>query len=162
MYFLSRSDFFKGMLNSSLKEQAEKKGTLDMTTKATEQFVKFLYGFELDNLNIDIVKELMEYGQMYLVDSLPKAALNKLDVFVSKDNVFDVLKFFVEKKIEIGMDFCIDFVTKNFDKRFLMENGYFNQYPEICQKILENEIVQTPMRGDVDSVRMACNFRQER
>ena len=153
------------MLNSNLKEKAQKKGTLDMTTKATEQFVKFLYGFELaDDLDIDIVKELMEYGQMYLVDSLQKAAGKKLDVLVSKDNVFELLNFFSNKKNNIGLDFCIDFVTKNFNKRFLMENGYFNQYPELCRKILENEIVQiqTPMRADADSVRMACNFRQQR
>ena len=152
------------MLNSNLREQAEKKATLDMTTKATEQFVKFLYGFELaDGLDIDIVKELMEYGQMYLVDSLQKAAGKKLDVLVSKDNVFELLQFFSDKKNNIGMDFCIDFVSRNFDRTFLMEKiRDFNQYPEICRKILENEIVQTPMRVDADSVRMACNFLEQR
>ena len=101
------------MLNSNLKEQAEKKATLVMTTKATEQFVKFLYGFELaEDLTIDIVKELMEYGQMYLVDSLQKAAGKRLDVLVSKDNVFELLNFFSNKKNNIGMDFCIGFVIK--------------------------------------------------
>ena len=151
------------MLNSNLKEQAEKKATLDMTTKATEQFVKFLYGFELaDGLDIDIVKELMEYGQMYLVDSLQKAAGKKLDVLVSKDNVFELLNFFSKKKIKIGMDFCIDFVSRNFEKEFLFKSGHYKQYPEICQKILELEMVEkmanpkTSMRGDADSMRMAC------
>ena len=161
MSLLSRSDFFKGMLNSNLKEQAERKATLDMTTKATEQFVKFLYGFELDNLNIDIVKELMEYGQMYLIDSLQKAAGKKLDVLLLKDNVFELLQFFSNKKNNIGMDFCIDFVSRNFEKEFLFKSGHFKQYPELCQKILELEMVQkmanpkTPMRGDADSMRMA-------
>ena len=149
------------MLNSNLKEQAEKKATLVMTTKATEQFVKFLYGFELaEDLTIDIVKELMEYGQMYLVDSLQKAAGKKLDVLVSKDNVFELLNFFSEKKIAIGMDFCIELVSRNFEKEFLFKNGHFKQYPELCQKILELEVVQkiakNPMRGDADSMRMAC------
>ena len=151
------------MLNSNLREKAQKKATLVMTTKATEQFVKFLYGFELaDDLDIDIVKELMEYGQMYLVDSLQKAAGKKLDVLVSKDNVFKLLNFFSKKNNSIGMDFCMDFVSRNFEKEFLFKSGYYKQYPEISQKILELEMVEkmanpkTPMRGDVDSMRMAC------
>ena len=100
------------MLRHNLKEKAEKSSKLDMSTKATEQFVKFLYGFELEaDLDIDIVLELMKYGGMYLVDSLQKAAGKKLDVHISKDNVFELLKFFCQENIEIGKDFCYEFVS---------------------------------------------------
>ena len=119
------------MLNSNLKEQAEKKATLVMTTKATEQFVKFLYGFELaEDLTIDIVKELMEYGQMYLVDSLQKAAGKKLDVLVSKDNVFELLNFFRKKKLQLEWTFalssCPGISKKNFSLKMVISNNTQN------------------------------------
>ena len=164
---MSRSEFLKGMLGSNLRESAEKCAKLYMSTKATEQFVKYLYGFELDlNLDLDILKELMEYGGMYLVDSLQNAAGRKLKMKLSKDNVFEILDFFARKNIGIGMNLCIDFASLNFEQTFLRQKGYFNKYPEICQKILEREqdeksqIIPSnnpnPMRGDDDSMRMAC------
>ena len=59
------------------------------------------------------------------------------------------------------MDFCIELVSRNFEKEFLFKNGHFKQYPELCQKILELEMVEKmanpkTMRGDADSMRMAC------
>ena len=140
-----------------------------MKTKATEQFVKYLYGFELDDrLDLDILKELMEYGGMYLVDSLQEAAEKKLKRLLTEGNVFELLNFFAEKNIEIGMNICFDFVSVMFEQTFLMKNGYFKKYPQICQKILEHELTKKtakintnlnpnpPLRGDGDSLRMAC------
>ena len=106
------------MLDSNLRERAEKKVTLDMTTKATEQFIKFLYGFKLaDDLDIDIIKELMEYGQMYLIDSLQKASGKKLDV-LEKTMSLSSCNFSRTKKIILEWTLALTLCQKNSIRDF--------------------------------------------
>ena len=72
---LFRSEFLNKLLLNTNIDGGEKVAKLDLSHQASEQFVKFLYGFDLDlNFDLDIVTELVFYAGVCGLDDLQKAA----------------------------------------------------------------------------------------
>ena len=56
-------------------EGTEKVAKLDLSHQALEQFVRFLYGFDLDlDFDLDIITELVFFAAVCGLDDLQKAA----------------------------------------------------------------------------------------
>ena len=71
-------NFFENMLTSGFREQHERKVKIPASSDALNEFVKFLYGLDLDrNLSLDTIKELIQIGGVY-DDSVRTAAGNLL------------------------------------------------------------------------------------
>ena len=91
--------------------------TLDLTTKATEQFVKFIYGFDIKWCGRnEVLKELLVYGGVYGLGCLQEAAESVLKNRLSSRNVIEFLEFAKEQRLERAVCLCVEFAARNRDK----------------------------------------------
>ena len=113
--------------------------TLDLTTKATEQFVKFIYGFDIKWCGRnEVLKELLVYGGVYGLGCLQEAAESVLKNRLSSRNVIEFLEFAKEQRLERAVCLCVEFAARNRDKMKLSKET-FKKYPEIAVEILQQE-----------------------
>lgn len=157
---LIRSEFFKKLLtNSNFREKNEQSATLAMSTLATEQMVKFIYGFDLaSDLTLDIVKELLVSGGVYGLENLQEAAGEALSKLLTKENVFELLDLVKEYRTEGAINVCAEFAAKNFKKQNLYKSGHIAKNPEIAAKIVEIEIQDDTEMDSMDEIRYDSNL----
>ena len=162
-----RSDFFSGLLNTNFREGTERSATLPLSKKAAELFIRFLYGFELDeDRDVDIVDEsdtdtyldLIAYGGVCGLMCLQDAVGVTLKKFLSKNNVFDILVFAKQHNAEVAVKNCIEYAVKNFSQTSLLENGHLVRHPDIavriCERQIENDFDTYYPDEDYDSLRL--------
>ena len=133
---LIRSKFFKKLLESNFREKNEESANIAMSSLATEQMVRFIYGFDLP---LDIVKELLVYGGVYGLENLQETAGEALKELLTEENVFDLLNFVKMHRAEGAINVCAEFAAKNFKKQYLLKSGHIAKNPEIAAKVLEIE-----------------------
>ena len=138
---LIRSEFFKKLLtNSNFREKNEESANIAMSTQATEQMVRFIYGFDLaTDLPLYILKELLVSGGMYGLEKLQEAAGEALKELLTEENVFELLNFVKMHRTEGAINVCAEFAAKNFKKQYLLKSGHIAKNPEIAAKVLEIE-----------------------
>jgi len=79
-----RSDFFKGLVSNNFREGSGRSATLNISTEATEQLVKFLYSFETDKtLSLPTVKELIVYAGVCGLKNLEEALEDNLKTLLN-------------------------------------------------------------------------------
>ena len=128
-----------------------------MSTLATEQMVKFIYGFDLaSDITLDTVKELLVSGGVYGLENLQEAAGEALSKLLSKENVFELLDFVKEHRAEGAINVCAEFAAKHFKKQYLLKRGHIAKNPEIAAKIVEIEI------QDDTKMQMGSNYQTVR
>ena len=103
------------------------------------EFIKFLYGFDLDkNLDLDTIKELIQIGGVY--DDLIRIAAGKLlKRHFTKENIFELLKFC--KTLDANnmiIESCQQFIIDSFDMKDLLEKKLLKDHPEIALEILKD------------------------
>ena len=80
-------------LTGDFKESHEKKIHFKTySTKAVQQFIRFLYGFELEQNDLQIAKDLTVMGGVYNIPSLQKAAAEALVDHVNMDNLVEMME----------------------------------------------------------------------
>ena len=129
------------MLGSNFREKGEKQVKLPLSTEASNQLIKFLYGFELEaETSLEAVKELIYYGGVCGVESLRDAAGEILKKHLNKENVFEVLKYCKENEAKVAIKRCSETIIETFPKKYLLENGHIEEHPEIAIEILRKEL----------------------
>ena len=105
-------------------------------------FIKFLYGFELTDEDIDLntSKELLKMGDMYEVKGLSKQSCYLIKNLLTKENVFENLSFCKKINSEKGVKICCKFIAKHFNKNHLISEGKLKEHPEIAVLLVENEL----------------------
>ena len=140
LILIFRSDFFKKLLTGNWIEKDQRSLPLPLSTEATTQLVKFLYGFELEaGLGLDTLKELISYGGVCAVASLQDAAGSLLGKLVNKENVFQTFEFSKQNKAKVATESCLKIIVKDFDREELMREGYLEKHPEIAIEIIKND-----------------------
>ena len=135
-----RSDFFKKLLTGNWIEKDKRSLPLPLSTEATTQLVKFLYGFELEaGLGLDTLKELISYGGVCAVASLQDAAGSLLGKLVNKENVFQTFEFSKQNKAKVATESCLMTIVKDFDREELMRDGYLEKHPEVAIEIIKKD-----------------------
>lgn len=130
----SKSDVLANMVKGDFKEKKEKTIQFpNFSDHAVKTFIKFLYGFNLrkEDLKLDIVKELLQIGEMYNVKSLTNAASVAMNDYLTKENVFELWKFCKDINAEDSLKTCGEFVVKNFDRKTLHKNEKILKLPEL-------------------------------
>ena len=123
-------------MNGNFSEKAKRIIALkDFSKKAVEEFVRYLYGYELQQEHLDddleLVKELVTMGGVYFVDSLQTAATSCLSKHLSKENVLDVLSFMRTHKAITAVEICAEFCLNKVDLKALDASDQLENYPEI-------------------------------
>ena len=128
-------------MSGDFKERHEKKIQMKtFSTAAVQEFVKFLYGFELKNGNLQIAKDLIEMGGLYSVHDVQTAASMVLQEHFNLDNILDLMDFVKTHMKEDAADFLHEFVAIKFGRKELESHGskIFSKYPEVAVKIWRN------------------------
>lgn len=128
------------MLTKDLKDLIcpDKRMKVAASSEAMIQFVKFLYGFELeDDLSEGTLKELVQIGGVY-DEHLQKAATDLLKSHLTKENVFQMLKFFKQAKVDVAEKNCKTFIFDNFESQELLT--ILEDHQEICLDIWKSSI----------------------
>jgi len=134
---LRRTDFLNAMLTSDFKERMEGAITIPAEEETVELFVKFLYGFELDeNISLFTWKELVQICGVY-DRSIHDAAAEIMMKHLKKWTVFDILDFCKQNGATKAVDVCRTFIAMNFDPEILIRDGHFDDHPETAVKILK-------------------------
>ena len=119
-------------MNGNFSEKAKRIIALkDFSKKAVEEFVRYLYGYELQQEHLELVKELVIMGGVYFVDSLQTAATSCLSKHLSKENVLDVLSFMRTHKAITAVEICAEFCLNTLNLDTLDNSGQLENYPEI-------------------------------
>ena len=133
------------MLGSGFREKGEKLAKLPLSTEATNQLIKFLYGFELEaETSLEAVMELIYYGGVCGVESLRDAAGEILKKYLNKENVFEVLKYCKKNEAKVAVKSCSETIVNNFDKKFLLESGHLEEHPEVALEIVRKDMKPRP------------------
>ena len=135
---LRRTDFFDAMLTNDFKERMEGAVTIPADRYTVEHFVKYLYGFELDEEDISLLtwKELVQICGVY-DRSIHDAAAEIMMKHLKKWTVFDILDFCKQNGATKAVDVCRTFIAMNFDPEILIRDGHFDDHPETAVKILK-------------------------
>ena len=124
------------MLTTGFREQHERKLKVPASSDALNEFVKFLYGLDLDrNLPLVTIKELIQIGGVY-DDSVRTAAWHLLRKHFTKENIFELLQFCKTLDAKIIMDTCKEFIVNAFKMKDLIKKNLLKDHPEIALDIL--------------------------
>ena len=106
-------------MSGDFKEKMEKKIEMKaFSPKAVQEFVRFVYGLEIEDLstNLELVKELIEMGGLYNVPGVQSGAATFLPKHLNRNNKLEVLEFAVTHKAKAAEEICCQFVVKENDR----------------------------------------------
>eukprot|EP00092_Neocalanus_flemingeri_P044732 GFUD01049696.1.p1 GENE.GFUD01049696.1~~GFUD01049696.1.p1 ORF type:complete len:287 (+),score=66.09 GFUD01049696.1:46-906(+) len=133
----SRSPVFRAAVTANFTEKKDKKIYIQgFSSKAVEEVVRFLYGFEI-NEGFEEVEELIALGEMYQIDDLKTAAAMILDKNISKERVFTIAEVAAKHNADEAFDKCVEFIVNNFEIQDLIQNGMLDQFPKMALSILK-------------------------
>ena len=111
------------------------------STEAVRQFIKFLYGFELEQKELEkdllLVKYLTLMGGVYNIPSLQRAAARALFNHITLDNMVEMMDFVKINFLDAAADALGDHIAKKFDQEQLISSEIFTKNPEIAVKVLK-------------------------
>ena len=125
--------------NLSWREKDEKKLVIPASSQATTEFVRYLYGFELDKKNgLETVKELIQIAGIY-DDKVQDAAVDDLEKHLTVENIFEIYHYFKENNASKALEKCYQFIVENFSKKDLVESKALDNHPEIGVEFLKRK-----------------------
>ena len=105
------------------------------STQAVQMFVRFLYGFELEQEDLkndlELVKDLILMGGVYNINGLQTAASIFLPQYLNTDNMLELMDFVKTQNVLDVFGLCAQYLVKNFDHKKLFTSGLMNQHPEL-------------------------------
>ena len=129
-------------VSADFKEKNEKQIHLKtFSTEAVRQFIKFLYGFELEQKELEkdllLVKYLTLMGGVYNIPSLQRAAARALFNHITLDNMVEMMDFVKINFLDAAADALGDHIAKKFDQEQQLSSEIFTKNPEIAVKVLK-------------------------
>ena len=127
--FKQASDELRTMISGNFQERKTRKIEFkEFSSETVASFIKFLYGFELnegnEGLDLDTLKELMELGHMYNIPGLQDAAADNMKKFITNKNVLSLLNLSKRLESKLGKDNCTNYIVKNNSRDWLESSRY--------------------------------------
>ena len=135
----------RNMMNHDFEETRTKKIVLDQYSPvAVQEFVKFLYGLELNLVDLKkdllIVKDLLIMGSLYDVELLQKAAASFIEEQLTKENVTSTMKFAKTYNAKDTVKLCVDFILKNERLEIVInDTELLCEFPELAVEVLQRK-----------------------
>jgi len=108
-----------------------------VSSEAVNVFVKFLYGFDIDeSVGEETLKELIQIGGVY-DSSVQDAAADLLKKHLTKENIFELYKFSKQNDSKTAMKHCQELILKEYTYPQLLDNGHLEEHPETAVEILK-------------------------
>ena len=99
------------------------------SAQAVQQFVKFLYGFELEEENPKgVVMDLIEMGGVYSVENLQIAASIFVPKILTEGNMLEMMDFLKTHKALAALDLCTEFLLENSNRNALQSSDLLSKH----------------------------------
>ncbi|KAJ5069679.1 pep-cterm sorting domain-containing protein [Anaeramoeba ignava] len=124
----SRSEYFKSLFNSKMKEYQENKLILkDVSSSILSSILNYFYSGKIE-INLENVIEILIFSSKYLIDELIEICLNFIKNNLQIEIIVDVLKLSESMNFNQLMDSSYKFISENFNK--FIKTSFFLELEE--------------------------------
>lgn len=135
----ARSSVFRAMFALSMRESQENHVDIsDVSPKALDQFVKFIYTDNIDDTSFTVVKQLLFLAEKYDVQKLKACCMQLLYPDVTVENVCEILKMGNLHNDTVLKNRAMEYILQAADQVIKTEGwkSMQREAPELCSEIL--------------------------
>ncbi|KAJ5069445.1 hypothetical protein M0811_11618 [Anaeramoeba ignava] len=138
----SRSQYFKSLFKSKMKEYQENKLILkDVSSSILFPILKYLYSGKIE-INLENAIEILIFSSKYLIDELIEICLNFIKNNLQIETIVDVLKLSESMNLNELLDYSYKFISENFEK-FIKTSFFLELEENHLNSILSKEDIST-------------------
>ncbi|KAJ5067197.1 pep-cterm sorting domain-containing protein [Anaeramoeba ignava] len=138
----SRSEYFKTLFKSKMKEYQENKLILkDVSSSILFSILNYFYSGKIE-INSENVIEILIFSSKYLIDELIEISSNFIKKNLQIETIIDVLKLSESMNLNHLLDFSYQFIFENFTK-FIKTSFFLELEENHLNLILSNDILLT-------------------
>ncbi|KAJ5069266.1 hypothetical protein M0811_11751 [Anaeramoeba ignava] len=137
----SRSDYFKSLFKSKMKEYQENKMILqDVSSSVLSSILNYFYSGKIE-INLENAIEILVFSSKYLIDELVGFASSFIKNNLQFETIIDILKLSESMNLNQLLDSSYKFIFQNFDK-FIKTPFFLELEENHLNLILSNDDVQ--------------------
>ncbi|KAJ5067938.1 hypothetical protein M0811_12745 [Anaeramoeba ignava] len=138
----SRSDYFKSLFNSKMKEYQENKLILkDVSSPILFPILNYLYSGKIE-INLENAIEILIFSSKYLIDELIETCSNFIKNNLQIETVVDILKLSESRNLNQLIDYSYQFILENFEE-FIKTSFFLELEENHLNSILSNDEIAT-------------------
>ena len=135
---MARSEFFRNLFNSNMKESIEMRIAVPNTRREIfKEFLRFLYSDAIPEKIEDLATSLLPLADQYAVESLRKICAQALEKQIDEENIVELLVIADLHHCPDLKKKCLVFAKENFSE--LGETDHWSQlkqYPDLLVEIM--------------------------
>ncbi|KAJ5069684.1 pep-cterm sorting domain-containing protein [Anaeramoeba ignava] len=133
----SRSEYFKSLFNSKMKEYQENKLILkDVSSSILSSILNYFYSGKIE-INLENAIQILFFSSKYLIDELIEICSNFIKNNLQFETVVDILKLSEAMNFNQLIDSSYKFIFENFDK-FIKTSFFLELEENHLNSILSN------------------------
>ncbi|KAJ5077468.1 btb-domain-containing protein [Anaeramoeba ignava] len=138
----SRSQYFKSLFKSKMKEYQENKLILkDVSSSILFPILNYLYSGKI-KINSENAIQILIFSSKYLIDDLIKICSNFIKKNLQFENVVDILKLSESMNLNQLFDSSYQFISENFEE-FIKTPFFLELEENRLNSILSNNFIDT-------------------
>ncbi|KAJ5069697.1 pep-cterm sorting domain-containing protein [Anaeramoeba ignava] len=138
----SRSQYFKSLFKSKMKEYQENKLILqDVSSSVLSSILNYFYSGKIE-INLENAIQILVFSSKYLIDELIEICSKFIQKNFQIETIVDVLKLSESMNLNELLDFCYQFISENF-KEFIKNPFFFELEENHLNSILSNDRILT-------------------
>ncbi|KAJ5074416.1 pep-cterm sorting domain-containing protein [Anaeramoeba ignava] len=136
----SRSQYFKSLFNSKMKEYQENKLILkDVSSSILFSILNYFYSGKI-KINLENAVEILIFSSKYLIDELIKICSKFIKNNFQIETVVDILKLSESMNLNQLMNFSYQFISENFEE-FIKTPFFLELEENHLNSILSNDFI---------------------
>ncbi|KAJ5069007.1 pep-cterm sorting domain-containing protein [Anaeramoeba ignava] len=134
----SRSQYFKSLFNSKMKEFQENKMILkDVSSSILFPILNYFYSGKIE-INLENAIQILLFSSKYLIDELIEVSSNFIKNNLQIETIVDILKLSESMNLNHLLDFSYQFISENF-KEFIKTSFFLELEENHLNSILLND-----------------------
>ncbi|KAJ5070881.1 hypothetical protein M0811_01862 [Anaeramoeba ignava] len=136
----SRSEYFKSLFNSKMKEYQENKLILkDVSNSILFSILNYFYSGKIE-INLENVIEILIFSSKYLIDELIEISLNFIKNNLQIETIVDILKLSERMNLNQLLDSSYKFISENLHK-FIKTSFFLELEENHLNSLLSNDFI---------------------
>ncbi|KAJ5068564.1 btb/poz domain-containing protein [Anaeramoeba ignava] len=138
----SRSEYFKSLFKSKMKEYQENKMILkDVSSSILSSILNYFYSGKIE-INLENAIEILIFSSKYLIDELIEICSKFIKNNLQFETIVDILKLSETMNLNQLIDYSYKFISKNFNK-FIKTSFFLELEENHLNSILSNDEIRT-------------------
>ncbi|KAJ5078893.1 pep-cterm sorting domain-containing protein [Anaeramoeba ignava] len=136
----SRSQYFKSLFKSKMKEYQENKMILkDVSSSILSSILNYFYSGKIE-INLENAVEILIFSSKYLIDELIEICLKFIKNNLQIETIVDVLKLSESMNLNQLLNSSYKFISKNFEE-FIKTSFFLELEENHLNSILSNDYI---------------------